>query len=473
MWDKCTKYCRLLVLSLIIIFSAILLHFNKTKINIEKFTNMIDSKTVYVKTINKVYRDALSRNPSDFEVEKIIQMMKNDRDDVTVFEMIKNTEEYRDKNKLDIAIKKTSGTNEYSMINQALESMKLKDRVEIYRSIIDKYEKILDRMPLITELNYYAYRITTDKNFTDQQLETILTLSNEHKILEKNQTNVVNFELRGNLTEAEIKYEVGEIYKNALGTKEEPGYELYQLLKKRYIDYQMDKDKLTKLIILMDMMDKNEISKDIFDIVSKEQNGNADNAGNAGNAGIKERALNILDSSKKDNALYTIDKMKEVDANVEIVTKNNEKMQEELDKALKRDAIKQEIVDTLKQITKKYPDEDFNETLQCINNGGFNIDNGVKKNNTSLANYQSERNVNKIKDSISRDSKYLNADDNMILFPEFKWDVPQKRPPVCYYSNKSPVQPSLDQTALIGTLLEDANNNNTIMPKFQYREIIN
>lgn len=456
MWSKCTKYCRLLVLSLIIIFSAILIHLNKSKLNIEKFTNFMDSKTVYVKTINKIFRDTLSRNANDFEVEKIMQMMKHDLDEKTVFEMIKNTEEYRDKYNLDTAIKKSSGTNEYSLINEALESMKLKDRVEIYRSIIDKYEKVLDRMPLITELNYYAYRITNDKDFTVQQLETILTLSNEHRIIEKNQTNVVNYELKGNLTEAEIKYEVGEIYKNALGKKEEPSYELYQLLKKRYIDYQMDKDKLTKLIILLDMMDKNEITQDIFNIVSKDQD--ASNNGNELNNNISN---NI---STKNIGISD-------DVNTEIVEDNNKKLKEEQEKNAKREEIKAEIVETLRRLTNKYPDSDFNETLQCINNGGFNIDSGVAKNNMTLANYQSERNANKINDTISRNSKYLNADDNMVLFPEFKWDVPQRRPPVCYNSADNTVQPSLDQTALIGTLLEDVKNNNTIMPKFQYKEL--
>ncbi len=45
MWDKCTKYCRLLVLSLIIVVVSLILHFNKKHIGLEKFTNSIDKKS--------------------------------------------------------------------------------------------------------------------------------------------------------------------------------------------------------------------------------------------------------------------------------------------------------------------------------------------------------------------------------------------------------------------------------------------
>jgi hypothetical protein len=89
-----------------------------------------------------------------------------------------------------------------------------------------------------------------------------------------------------------------------------------------------------------------------------------------------------------------------------------------------------------------------------------------------LAAYQSERNNNKMKDMMARECKYLNADDNMVLFPEFKWDVPQQRPPVCYFSDQNNISPSIDQTALIGTLLEQSKNTSigSIMPKFNYTE---
>ena len=463
MWGKCTKYCRLLVLSLIVVVTAVILHFNKKNINIEKFTNFSDKKTNFTKTINNVYKNTLSRNANEFEIEKLIQLMTSDTDERTVFEIIKSTEEYRDKNNLDMAIKKSSGVKDHTKIEEALNAMQLKERVEIYRSIIDTYEKILERVPLLKEMNYYAYRITNDTSFNVQQLETILILSNEHRIIEKNQTNVVNFELRGNVTEAQLKFEVGEIYKKALNVDTEPPYELEQFLKKRYIDYQMDKAKLTKLIILLDMMDRNEITKETFDTSYADvMNSTSINSNNINGTG--KNGLNSTNNTLNGKGVVI---------SGQSIVNNSGNPTKPSNLTAENEAVKKEIINSLKQVTAKYPDADFRETIECINNGGFNIDKNVKNNGkNNFAEYQSQRNINQINDMQNTNSKYLNANEDMILFPEFKWDVPQKRPPVCYYNDQNPVQPSIDQTALIGTLLEQSKNTSvgSIMPPFTYTE---
>lgn len=442
MWGKCTKYCRLLVLSLIIVVTAIILHFNKKHISVEKFTNSVEKKTNYTKTINKIYRDMLARNATEFEVEKSMQIMKNEIDETTLIEIIKKTEEYREKNNLDVAIKKTIGTNDRATIDKALNSMKLKERVEIYRNIIDVYEKILQRVPIIMELNYYAYRKTTDKSFDIQKLETILTSSNEYKIIEKNQSNVVNFELKGNITDAQLKYEVVALYKFALGVDTDPSYELEQFLKKKYVDYQMEKDKLVRLILLMNMMDNNQLLLDSNDNIEKI---------------INTQKITTDSKATKDTKANGMSGMSEMSSMSDIEKEN----------------IKKDLMNAIKKISETCPNQDFKETMKCINNGGFNIDENIVNNGeSSLATFQLERNNNKMKDMLTRECKYLNADDNMVLFPEFKWDVPQKRPPVCYFSEHNNVSPSIDQTALIGTLLEDSKKTSvgSIMPEFEFTE---
>lgn len=65
------------------------------------------------------------------------------------------------------------------------------------------------------------------------------------------------------------------------------------------------------------------------------------------------------------------------------------------------------------------------------------------------------------------------ASGGMVLLPGMEWSVPQPRPPVCLPCPTScPVQPSLDQTSLLGTLLSDANDTQvgSMMPKFTYSE---
>lgn len=64
--------------------------------------------------------------------------------------------------------------------------------------------------------------------------------------------------------------------------------------------------------------------------------------------------------------------------------------------------------------------------------------------------------------------EYENLDKNMLLVDNQKWSVPQKHTPVCH-SQECTVQDMLDQSSLIGTLLEDTTNNQ-IMPKFDYSE---
>jgi hypothetical protein len=62
----------------------------------------------------------------------------------------------------------------------------------------------------------------------------------------------------------------------------------------------------------------------------------------------------------------------------------------------------------------------------------------------------------------------------MVLLPGQEWSVPQKHPPVCY-GNKGNYNPTIEQTALIGTLLGDAKDTEigSIMPKFSYKEYYN
>jgi hypothetical protein len=77
------------------------------------------------------------------------------------------------------------------------------------------------------------------------------------------------------------------------------------------------------------------------------------------------------------------------------------------------------------------------------------------KRRNGLAYLQNERNEDELNNVCQRQTKYTNADDKMVLFPEYKWSVPQLRPPACVSDTKSEYKPMMAQTALIGTLLED------------------
>jgi hypothetical protein len=84
-----------------------------------------------------------------------------------------------------------------------------------------------------------------------------------------------------------------------------------------------------------------------------------------------------------------------------------------------------------------------------------------------LAELVYNRNMDHMKNVCRRNRKYLNADENMVLFPEFKWQIPTAFPPVCTPLEKNEYQPTVDQTSLIGTLLQDASKTKvgSILPE--------
>jgi len=90
-----------------------------------------------------------------------------------------------------------------------------------------------------------------------------------------------------------------------------------------------------------------------------------------------------------------------------------------------------------------------------------------------LAKLVSERNLAELKYSCLRSKeKYANVDANMVLLPDQKWSVPQKHPEVCRMSGEFNYSPSTEQTALIGTLLDNAKDTEvgSIMPEFEFDE---
>lgn len=111
--------------------------------------------------------------------------------------------------------------------------------------------------------------------------------------------------------------------------------------------------------------------------------------------------------------------------------------------------------------------------VQSIRDSEFKSgEGGIDKNNKeySYADIVNDRNISELKHASDRSIKSKKYED-LVLIPNQQWSVPQKHPPVCTVK-KCDFQPLHDQTALIGTLLEDATNTEvgSIMPKFSYKE---
>ena len=85
----------------------------------------------------------------------------------------------------------------------------------------------------------------------------------------------------------------------------------------------------------------------------------------------------------------------------------------------------------------------------------------------------SSRNMDQLKYACLRSKdKNMRTDDNMVLIKGLEWSVPQQRPGICRMSKTQDYHYSTEQTSLIGTLLDEAENTKvgSIMPEFEYKE---
>ena len=103
------------------------------------------------------------------------------------------------------------------------------------------------------------------------------------------------------------------------------------------------------------------------------------------------------------------------------------------------------------------------ETKQCLE---------YNKKAHMLSDEINSRNLEELKYACERSLEdYENLDENMVLLPDQTWNVPNKRPPICT-SQKCDTTPLYSQSALIGTLLDEAKDTKigSIMPKFRFTE---
>ena len=77
------------------------------------------------------------------------------------------------------------------------------------------------------------------------------------------QTNQVNAELPGNITDQQVTLDVRTVYKDVYGQDAMPSAQLEPFLKSKYIEYDVDKDKLKKLIIFLQQMDANAVTQEM------------------------------------------------------------------------------------------------------------------------------------------------------------------------------------------------------------------
>ena len=260
---SCTYACKL-ILFLLIIFIAgyVILKNEKVEKFMDNTTN--DDDGLANEVVTTVFKNYLSRSPSKDEIAKYKSAMTSSQDYQTVVEMLKNTDEYKQliigsNANIDVLTSDDIGS---SQLVKDLQKVDIDTRMETYRTIIDAYNKALDRYPNNRELVYYSHKMLADTDFNIDKLIQILESSQEYKIRDKNQTNIVNAELTGVITDAQLIYEVRRLYDGVFGSQ--PTSEVEGFLKQKYIEYNLDDSKFQALLLFLQKMDANQytIGKD-------------------------------------------------------------------------------------------------------------------------------------------------------------------------------------------------------------------
>jgi hypothetical protein len=339
--------------------------------------------------------------------------------------------------------------------------------------IIDTYNEILDRNPDRQELYSFAKMMKNDSNFTLAKLRQVLIASEEFKRLERTQSNKVYVNLQSNITDRQLTMLVSKIYVDVTG-KEYLDEDTLKFLKKKFVEFELDEIKLAEFISAY-IMNKEFEKINIKTVTVESEESKRDNAAIEN----MKKQLEVLQTQVKTQTTTTTVGASEKGKKESFIDKDGKTIftdnvfnffgnetanSEVISSLISRGTTIDGDVDTDKVI------DSIKDNAECVFSKNGAEDEVLAKYKQELADYVNERNRSHMKSVCNRNKKYgkyLNADDNMVLYPEFKWSVPQKFPPVCVGGGKcyTPVQ---SQTALIGTLLNEAEDTKvgSILPLY-------
>ena len=268
----CSYACRSIVFLCIIFLLGYIVLKNNLKVGNdldgskkvkESFTNRTQDELDKRESIRSVFKNYLYRDPNSDEYEFYSSKMENAGDITTLITLVKDTEEFKMSMLANNDTELMADTIELykSPLMKQLQDIDANKRLETYKQVIDIYSKVLDRMPNSKELAYFTFKLLKDSNFTTAKLEIILQGSQEYKIKQKNQTNLVNGELSGNITDTQLTYQVRKLYADVFDGAI-PSQDIEEFLKGKYVDYNLDDAKLVSLMLLMQQLEANNITTD-------------------------------------------------------------------------------------------------------------------------------------------------------------------------------------------------------------------
>ena len=306
---------------------------------------------------------------------------------------------------------------------------------QIYFSIIDTYQLLLERDPHEDELNFEFSEIKLEKS-TIPKLFNKLKNSTEYKRLNDIQDHKP-YALANSNNDIQDYTEVTNLLNKMMPLNVDDDKDLAHIdfLVMKYRSLSKDKDKFEKYV------KSTPEYKDYQKIVKK-----------------SEIITTQPPSDKKeteDSTTNLVDKISNIEFKI-----SRPKIGES---TIKESRVKsEEYNELLEQNKKNIPTS--SDTCEFYNE--------FQKNNApdELSKVQHKRNLDQLKYHCEMSKQYENVDSNMVLLSDQKWSVPQKHTPLCY-SQSCDVNDPYSQTSLIGTLLHDISNDK-ILPSFEYKEYV-
>jgi hypothetical protein len=332
-------------------------------------------------------------------------------------------------------------------------SSKIKTTKEVFGTeddVIELYNEILFRNPDEAELYTFSKMLKQDAAFSIDKLKQLLFSSEEYKRFEKTQVNRVYSNLIGGVTDRQLTLIITTIYADVVGA-EAIDSDLLKFLKKKLIELNLNEDMFTEFLknyVKNKPFDQSKYTTSQESQSSKQSSKQTKNASEVSQEDLQKFKKDILQEVK--NSFINAPKHEEVNQ----VQNPNKQVIEILLRTAKEDQKEnylesQNVLDKIKEQASSVFDKNA-------------TDNQYSKPSQDAAKLLDQRNTDELKNACVRNKKFLGVDENMVLDPSLKWTVPQRRPPVCT-GGRNNYQPLVDQSSLIGTLLDESIVSDSII----------
>lgn len=342
--------------------------------------------------------------------------------------------------------------------------------------IIEVFNELLMRNPDRRELYNFAKMMKEDATFTLDKLRQVLIASEEFKRMERTQNNRVYVNLQSNVTDRQLTMQITRLYADVTG-KEYVDEDTMKFLKRKFVEFDLNETVMLDFIkayiaktpfsrpkeqaAAMSTEELEALKQKLKDELASEQ-------ANSAKQESPEQPQQPQQPQQKQSS--QADTKEAFDPQGKTVIKDSKIINFFGTDGANSDVIKSLLSDSMTEGGKIDSQKLINrirDNSTCeYNKNSAEVD-MLEKNKQELADYINDRNKSHLKNICQRNKKFINADDNMVLFPEYKWSVPQQQPPVCMGGSAN-FNPSVSQTALIGTLLPDARDTQvgSILPVF-------